>query len=49
MLTSATMEGVPYYTLQIFSHNLGAYSVTTTFASYVENQTEALLAMCSPV
>jgi len=48
MLTSATMEGVPYYTLQIFSHDLGAYSVTTTFASYVENKTEDMLAMCSP-
>lgn len=49
MLTSATMEGVPYFTLQIFDCHLGEYSVTTTFASYVENNTEKLLAMCSPI
>lgn len=48
LLTSATMEGVPYYTLQIFDCKLGEYSVTTTFASFVENKTEDLLAMCSP-
>lgn len=49
ILTSSTIEGVPYYTLQLFSHNLGSHSVTLTLASYMENNTEALLDLFYPV
>ena len=43
LLTSATIEGIPYYTLQLFDYHLGQYSVTLTLASYVENNTAQLL------
>ena len=48
LLTTAAMQGVPYFTLQLFDFHSGAYSVTTTFASFVEDNTADLLAMCSP-
>lgn len=38
-----TVQDVPYYTLQIFNYHLGEYSVTTTLASYVEDNTASLL------
>ena len=38
-----SMEGVPYYTLQLFDYRLGQYSVTLTLASFVEDNTESLL------
>lgn len=47
--TTSTMEGVPYYTLQVFDYHLGEYSATITFASFLEDQTESLLAMCYPI
>lgn len=47
--TTSTMEGVPYYTLQLFDYHLGEYSATITFASFVEDQTESLLALCYPI
>lgn len=37
--TVSTLEGIPYYSLQFFDYDLGAYAVTTTLASYVEDQT----------
>lgn len=40
--TVASQSDVPYYTLQIFDYDLGQYSVTTTLASYVEDNTENL-------
>ena len=43
--TTATIEGVPYFILQFFNNDLGAYSVTTTLASYVEDQTTDLTAL----
>ena len=43
ILTSSTIEGVPYYTLQFFNHNLGSHSVTLTLASYFENNTDDML------
>lgn len=43
LLTSSTIEDIPYYTLQLFDYHLGQYSVTLTLASYVENQTAQLL------
>ena len=36
--TVSTMEGVPYYTLQVFEYHLGEYAATITFASFVEDQ-----------
>lgn len=51
MMTATIGEApyeVPYFTLQLFDCQLGEYSVTTTFASLGENNTESLLAMCSP-
>lgn len=43
MKTVAEMNGVPYYLLQTFDYWLGQYSVTITFASFVEDKTESLL------
>lgn len=40
--TSSTMQDVPYYILQIYDYNLGAYGVVTTFASFVEDNTAEL-------
>lgn len=47
--TVSTMQGVAYYTLQVFDFHTGQYSVTITFASFVEDKTEALAAMCYPL
>lgn len=41
--TEAAIEGVPYYTLQLFDFKLGQYYVTTTLASYLEDNTDSLL------
>ena len=41
--TEYTMEGVPYYTLQLFDFDLGQYSITLTLASFVEDNTADLL------
>lgn len=43
MKTVAETNGVPYYCLQTFDFWLGEYSVTITFASFVEDNTEELL------
>lgn len=47
--TVAEMNGVPYYTLQTFDYWLGEYSVTITFASFIEDNTEELLDLFYPV
>lgn len=49
MKTVAEMNGVPYYCLQTFDFWLGEYSVTITFASFVEDKTESLLELFYPV
>lgn len=41
--SSMVFQGVPYYTLQFFDYHLGEYSVVTTLASYVEDQTASLM------
>lgn len=41
--TAASVEGVPYYLLQLFDFQLRQYSVNTTFYSYVEDKTESIL------
>ncbi len=43
MYTTSTMNGIPYYVLQIYDYHLGQYGVVTTFASFVEDKTEGLL------
>lgn len=41
--TTATVQGVPYYLLQLYDYHLGQYGVVTTFASFVEDNTESML------
>ena len=41
--TEASIQGVPYYTLQLFDFDLGAYGVTLTLASFVEDNTMSLV------
>lgn len=41
--TTASIQGVPYYILQVFDYGLGQYSVTVTVSSYFEDNTESLL------
>jgi hypothetical protein len=41
--TAYTMEGVPYFTLQLFDFGLGQYSITLTLASFVEDRTADML------
>ena len=43
--TEASVEGVPYYIVQVFDFRLGEYSVTMTLGSFVEDNTADLLAM----
>lgn len=40
--TVAAIGEIPYFLLQFFDFNLGPYAVTTTLASYVEDNTAAL-------
>ena len=49
MYTVASVEDVPYYVLQFYNYDLGAYGVTLTVASYVEDKTESLLELYYPV
>ena len=43
MYTVASVEDVPYYILQIYEYGLGAYGLTLTLGSYLEDNTEGLL------
>lgn len=43
--TYAKMQGVDYYTLQVFDYNSGPYSVTLTAASFIEDKTQDVLDM----
>ena len=43
LLSTCSIQDVPYYTLQLFNGTLGEYSVTLTLASYVEDNTQNLL------
>ncbi len=40
---NASIQGVPYYTMQIMDYKLGNYGVTLTLASYGEDKTDSLL------
>lgn len=41
--TVAYVEDIPYFILQIYEYGLGAYGVTLTLGSYIEDNTEGLL------
>lgn len=43
MKTTASIQGVPYYILQVQDYTLGAYGVTVTASSFVEDNTQAVL------
>lgn len=47
--TTATIQDIPYYMLQFFDFHLGEYGITTTLASYVEDNTVNLLELFSAV
>jgi len=49
MKTVSTMNGIPYYTLQIFEYRQGEYYATITFASFVEDVTDHLVVVCYPI
>ncbi|MBP3539314.1 MAG: hypothetical protein J6J62_05675, partial [Oscillospiraceae bacterium] len=50
VISDASIGDVPYYVLQIFDMKPGAaYYVTLTLASYLEDNTEALLDLFYPV
>ena len=41
--TTASIQGVPYYILQLFDTNIGPYYVTLTLGSFVEDTTPQLM------
>ena len=43
MYTVASVQGIPYYILQLYYYNLGAYSVTLTVGSFVEDNSQSVL------
>ena len=43
LYTVASIQDIPYYILQLYDFQLGPYSITTTVASYVEDNTLSLL------
>ncbi len=43
--TTATLQGVDYYILQLFDFDSGAYSITLTLASFVDDTTDSLLSL----
>ncbi len=49
LYTAGVTEGVPVYITQIMDYTQGSYSITLTFTSYVEDQTETMLALFSAI
>ena len=47
--TTATMQDVPYFILQVYDYHLGSYGVVTTFASFIEDNTAYLPALFYPL
>ena len=43
--TEATIQGIPYYLIQVFDTNIGPYFVTLTLATFEVDATEELLAL----
>lgn len=49
MKTVASINGIPYYILQIQDFQLGAYGVSLTLSSFTEDHTESLLELFYPI
>ena len=47
--TTAAMQDVPYFILQIYDYHLGSYGVVTTFASFIEDNTASLPVLFYPL
>ena len=47
--TTATMQEVPYFILQVYDYHLGSYGVVTTFASFIEDNTASLPELFYPL
>lgn len=47
--TVAETQGVPYYTLQVFNYKAGSYGITLTAASFVDDNTQAVLDLFYPI
>jgi len=47
--TTATMQDVPYFILQVYDYHLGSYGVVTTFASFIEDNTAYLPVLFYPL
>ena len=47
--TTATMQDVPYFILQVYDYHLGSYGVVTTFASFIEDNTASLPELFYPL
>lgn len=43
--TTASIEGIPYFMLQLYNYHAGSYGVTTTLSSYLEDNTDYLLSL----
>lgn len=46
--TTAETQGVDYFILQVFDYRAGQFGITLTVSSYIEDQTDALLALFYP-
>lgn len=47
--TSAKVQGVDYYILQVFNYHMGAYGVTLSCGSFLEDNTQEMLDLFYPV
>lgn len=45
LLTKAKFQDIDYYIFQLFNHDLGQYSVTISFSSFVEDKTDEIIAL----
>jgi len=43
MYTVASVQGIPYYILQLYYYNLGTYGITFTVGSFYEENSESVL------
>lgn len=49
MKTHAQIQGVDYYVLQVINYHAGSYGITVSCASFVEDNTQAVLDLFYPV
>ncbi len=49
LYSTGSTQGLPIYTLQLFYYNSGSYSVTVTFTSFMEDNTDAVMALFRPL